>query len=128
EPAVSERVAQLVRVDALDTGLGATALQHLRDAAVGHAPLGPEPQPLLRDLRVTCTQPEVPIESLRCPRAERACALSTTLADDDDDAQVEVDVIGLEVRELGESQPSVDEQPDDRRIASALERARLAGR
>src|SRR6266545_19861 len=61
EPAVRERVTEPVRIHLPDACLLPTALEHLPDARVGHAPLLPEPEPRLERVRVVRSGPQVPV-------------------------------------------------------------------
>jgi hypothetical protein len=70
--------------------------------------------------------PEVAVDRLRCAVAEARRANAPTLPEDADHARVEVDVgavvsVQSEAGELGQSNPGVGEQTDDRRVASVLE-------
>jgi hypothetical protein len=84
-----------MRVDSAEPGLDRAALEELSDAGVRETTLGSEPQPRLRDRRVPGSGSEVPVERLGGPCAEGSRPRPAALADDVNDAVVEVDVFDL---------------------------------
>ena len=129
EPCVGEVVAELVRVQPLDTGLGGASPDHLSDTrrrVIG--PFSPIQSAGECGIGSSTAGAEVAVDRLRGLGAEARRAVAVALAGDADEPGRQVDVVDLQAGQLGQAQAGVEEQPDDRGVAPILEgvaRARL---
>src|SRR4051794_32645561 len=108
EPAMSERMSELVRVDPAEAGFYAARLDHLEDAVVGQLAAWPEPERLERfaarvlvgQVRETMrsSSSQIAIERVRGSCAERGDARFIALAVADDRRSIErIDVLDAEI-------------------------------
>jgi hypothetical protein len=101
QPLMGKGVAKLVRMQIRKADLPTPAPQHLHDAPRGQPALETKPQPRQRRVLVPAADPEVAIQRLGGPAAERQQAFDPTLGEDADDLVVEVEVVELDVCQLG---------------------------
>src|ERR1035438_9806603 len=72
-------------------------------------------------LRMALSQTEISVKSGTGLRSVRCRQRTLSLANDVDDLRLQDDILHPEVRYLGEATPRVDEQTQNRHVASALE-------
>jgi hypothetical protein len=121
QPLMREGVAELVRMQIRETNLPAAAPQHEHDAPCGQPALEAKPQPGQCCVLVPGADVEVAVECLGGPAVERQQAFDPTFGEDTDDLVVEVEVVELDVCQLGAADGGVQQQHDDGGVAAGVE-------
>ena len=111
---MSERVAELVRVDLTDPRSGGSPADHLHDARGCHRTLPADPQ--LGQVRSPDT--EVAVDRLDGLRTDRENPHPRALPDDGERLVVEIHVGHPQVGDLGQPGTGVDEGAKDDRVAT----------
>src|SRR5574340_1510406 len=100
-------MAELMGMDVRQSGLTTATLDRLLDAGLGQPAALAEPEPWLRRVGPLRSRPEIPIDRLAGPVAERARPGPAAFAEDDGRLGIEVDVLRLQSGQLAAAHPCI---------------------
>ena len=121
QPLVSERVAELMRMQARKPGFPAAALEHPYQAPLCQPPAETDPEPGQVGMLVTIADTQVAVQRQRGLVAEGQGTLATTLAEHEEDVQVEVDIGQLEADQLPTAGAGIEQEHDEDGVSTSVE-------
>src|SRR2546430_118058 len=123
-----EGVPEYVRVDTVDSGFACPALHRLPDARGAQPTVSREPQPSELRMPMPRAKAQVAVDAARGLCADRQRTFAATLAEDVQDARLEVDIAAVvivcgvpQIGDVGEAPAGVDQRAQDRRVTRCLE-------